>query len=84
MDKVLTPTEADQFREWRDRVWDLKRQLAVAQAQPSAAICACGDHCQADGALCVTCANELRDQLAAALRERDEWRDHDMQSQGVI
>jgi hypothetical protein len=36
-----------------------------------AAICECGDHCQADGALCVTCARELRAQLAAALRERD-------------
>jgi hypothetical protein len=32
----------------------------------TAAVCACGDHCQADGALCAVCADELRAQLSEA------------------
>lgn len=43
----------------------LRRELAEARAL-DAAVCACGDHCQADGAACVTCAMEMRSRLERA------------------
>lgn len=59
------PITAHDLRDAHQRIAELEAE----RDRLTAAVCACGDHCQAPGALCVTCAEELcaeRDDLVSA------------------
>jgi len=50
---------------------DAMMSRLLTPRRKEAAICACGDHCQAAGALCATCALLLERELEDAEAERD-------------